>query len=73
MTALAFTRKPDADLVAWLEERTQQAREGKITGYVGVFVTDEGAMNYSVCSVKNRAALTGYLFHVLHRLQYDAE
>lgn len=70
--ALKIAEKPvDAELVQHLEEALAEAKSGEMTGVLMLAQEPDGTCSYSVVGIHDRFRVTGYLFKMLHRLQYD--
>jgi hypothetical protein len=65
-------RKPDPDVVAYLEGALARARAGET---VGVLILEQSAPNqsckYSTAGLDDRFKVMGYLMHAIANLQVD--
>ena len=65
-----LAKKADPDVVKKLEEALEQAKAGEIVGILLVTQKPE-YIGYIIAGMRDRTAISGYLFHALHKLQYD--
>lgn len=69
MTAVkSIVRNVDPDVVNYLEEMLRDAKDGKITGFAAVSRSN-GACEFTNAGIPNRFELTGYLTHLIYKLQ----
>ena len=73
MAELSVLKRPqDPDVVAILEQALEDAKNGEVSGVL-LLEQRPGGSRYHLAGIEDRFAQTGYLYHVLHRLQYDLE
>jgi hypothetical protein len=63
----------DRSVVAKLEEILAEAKKGEITGFAMVTQDQVRAASYITQGLNDRYTITGYLFHLLWKLQRDGE
>lgn len=65
-------RKPDPDVVTYLERVLEAARAGEITGVL-ILAQDAGGVSYGIAGLEGRYTVLGFLSHAMHRLQTDPD
>ncbi len=65
-----FPKPVNEELVEYLESALERAKAGELLGVLMLQRDDDG-LAYSVCGIKDRYEATGYLFHLLYKLQAD--
>ena len=64
-------RKPDPEVISFLDDALAKARKGEITGVL-IISQDVGKWaSYSHAGLKDRFHVLGYLSHAMHQLQTD--
>lgn len=64
-------RKPDPEVVSFLEGVLEAARAGEVTGVLVLSQELDGSLKYTIAGIKDRFTVTGWLYHAMHRLQSD--
>jgi hypothetical protein len=67
----ALAKQTEPEIIRYLEELLARAHAGELTG-IAVLAQDGQGVDYHTAGLKDRYTQSGFLFHLMYRLQSDA-